>query len=438
MEIAKGMLLAFALVLLVAASGCASVAGSQSAPWTYAWGSTGWGWEGLVGVALATMFTVLALAYMASTLLGDEQMRAWVKREIGQLAYSALIIVVAVVMMQTLDAWLQLMAGSAGSPPWNTYVNNVICCRPTTGNWQADCPLTPPFARASPCHLSIAKDYLQVLFESARTQANYNLMNYWWTGFLSNWTVVVKLPALIDIGHAQVKPLGWLSINLEMYSVLLDLLFKTMMFLRMQQIFMDYLYFGFFPLMLAMGLVLRVFHFSRKLGGMLVALGLALYVVLPMYYVLMDAILFSFMGGWVGGLPGTFGNSLNQSQIITPGVNSSVNLSGQEGSATFAQPVNMGNICGNSTAEEKTEMGNMVDMLKTQLTAAENSDFLGPAKDKMTDRFGPDGPIANLAMLLVFTLVSPFVGLMLTLSAFKVLSPMIGGDVEISLLSRLI
>jgi|GEM_PF-837080 len=447
MKLNQGLLLASALFALLAASGCAAVGGAPSAQWTNAWAATaagGWGWESLAGVSLAIMALILGLSYMASTLLGDEPMRAWTKREVGQLAYSAVIIVLAVLMVQSMDAWLKVMSAASSSAEWNTYVNDVICCKPTAGTWQTDCPGTPPFARMSPCHISIAKDYLQVLFETARTQANYQLLNYWWTGFLSNWMVVFKLPALIDLGHANFKPLGWLSINLEMYSVLLDLLFKTMMFLRVQQIFMDYLYAGFFPVMLAMGLILRVFHFSRKLGGMLIALSLALYIVLPMYYVLMDGILFSFMGGWAG-TPTTFGNSANQSQMFIPGSTTPVDpsgqpglLPGQRGANAFSQPVNLVDICGSSSAQEKSDMNSMVDVLTDQLSRAENSDFAGQAKVKSDERFGENGPIANLAMLMVFTLVTPFVGLMLTLSAFKVLSPMIGGDVEISLLSRLI
>jgi hypothetical protein len=39
---------------------------------------------------------------------------------------------------------------------------------------------------------------------------------------------------------------------------------------------------------------------------------------------------------------------------------------------------------------------------------------------------------------MVFTLVTPFLALMTMLASFKYFSPLIGGDVEISLLSRLI
>jgi hypothetical protein len=55
-----------------------------------------------------------------------------------------------------------------------------------------------------------------------------------------------------------------------------------------------------------------------------------------------------------------------------------------------------------------------------------------------TGGFGPKGPVGTLATLLVLTLVSPFLAFMTLLAAVKVFSPMIGGDVEISVLSRLI
>ena len=61
--------------------------------------------------------------------------------------------------------------------------------------------------------------------------------------------------------------------------------------------------------------------------------------------------------------------------------------------------------------------------------------FTDPTQPSM---FGQNGPIATLALLMVFTIFIPFIALMTSLSAFKVLSPIMGGDVEIALLSRLI
>ncbi|MCX8198183.1 MAG: hypothetical protein N3F07_03260 [Candidatus Micrarchaeota archaeon] len=435
------VLLIAGVAALALASGCASVSNSPNIQWSTAW--TSWGWEGLVGIAFATMVLIIWMAYMAASFLGDEQMRAWAKHEVGQLAYSAIIIVAVILLLQTLDGWLKIVSLASPSSQWNSYINNVVCCRPSSGNWLIECPATPPSLRLSPCHISIAKDYLQILFESAREQAQYHILNYWLAAFLSNITIATKNPVMMDIMHAHVRPLAGLSIHSEFHSIMLDLIFKTMMFLRVQQVFMDYLYAAFFPIMLALGMVLRIFHFSRKLGGMLIALGLALYVVLPMFYVLMDAILFGFMGGWVNA-PGTFGNRVDQNKTIVPGASGPVSFGGASGAEAFSKPTNLGDICGTSTQEEKDSWGDMVLRAVGLVWKALHSDVAGEIMkntggiENDTSRFGKKGPIANLAALMFFTLFTPFVGLMLTLSAFKVFSPLIGGDVEISLLSRLI
>jgi hypothetical protein len=52
--------------------------------------------------------------------------------------------------------------------------------------------------------------------------------------------------------------------------------------------------------------------------------------------------------------------------------------------------------------------------------------------------FDENGPIGTLAAIMIFTLVFPFLGLMTALATYKVISPMIGGDVELSVISRLL
>lgn len=417
---------AFAIALLL--SGCTAPGGSQKSIW-----AADWGWEGLTGIALAVMAMLLGIAYMASTLLGDEQMRAWTKREVGQLAYSAIILVVAVLLVGNMEGWLKLLSSASASPGWQAYVNTVVCCDPA----QTVCVMSDALAKSRPCHIALATDYLQILYESARAQVNYNLFKYWIYAFTSNLAVSLKLIALVDIGDVSVKPLGWLSINSEFYSVLLDLGFKTMMFIRVQQVLLDYLTVAFFPLMMSMGLVLRAFHFSRKLGGMLVALGLSLSVVLPMFYVLSGAILFGFMGDWATR---SFSNSLDKDTVLLPGVNNAdLNAPGSSEDA-FRQPLNAIDICGTAPESQGNEMGSVVDTLQGQVNQLTSNNWL---EEITTDgllitRFDPDGPIGNMAMLMVLTLISPFIGLMTTLAAFKYFSPLIGGDVEISVLSRLI
>ncbi|MEM4634180.1 MAG: hypothetical protein QW275_03435, partial [Candidatus Anstonellaceae archaeon] len=113
-------------------------------------------------------------------------------------------------------------------------------------------------------------------------------------------------------------------------------------------------------------------------------------------------------------------------------------LQAERGASLFSNPIHIADICGSSSDEQKASWGTVIDVFTEQFKKIENTNIFGEIRENNTSRFGTEGPIANLAKLMFFTLFTPFVGLMLTLSAFKVFSPLIGGDVEISLLSRLI
>ncbi len=411
---------AFALIVLL--SGCAAPGGGTAAVW-----SAGWGWESLSAIALAIMALILGLSYMASSLLNEEQLRAWTKREIGQLGYSAVILVLTVAVVANMGGWLKILSLASPSQEWREYVGELVCCDPA----DSVCAARPTAAGSKPCHIALAIDYLQILYESGWMQMKSDLLWYWAYSFFSNISYGLGLTALADLANTSVRPLAGLSVDSEFYGVLFDLTFKTLSFVRVQQFLLEFMWAGFFPIMMSIGLVLRTFHFSRKLGGMLVALSLAVFVVLPMYYVLLDAVLFGFMGGWGSGR--AFGNTVDENTNLIPTQNGPVANAGAANA-----PLDVMDICGTATADEKSAQSSMVDTIQAQWKLAEHADWKSIATPLLDARFAPDGPIGNLAMLMVFTLVTPFLGLMTTLAAFKYLSPLIGGDVEISVLSRLI
>jgi len=396
------------------------------------------GWANLAGMALAIVVLLLAIGYMAGSLLSDEQLKAWTKRELGQAVFSALILVTVFVLIGSMDYWLKVvsLATPDQSPEWNTYVNNFVCCDPTQPG--AHCVISPALARNRPCHIALAMDYLQVLYESGMTQMKTVVSHYWSYAFISGLTLELKV--LFEwIANISWTPLAGLSITAEYYKTIFDLLFKTIILIRAQQMFLDFLWAGLFPYMLAAGLVLRIFYFTRKLGGLLIALGLSLFIVLPMFYVLSGAILFGFMGGWVSSAGyATFGNSIDQGTMPMPGQTDSVNTAPMSGNEFSQTQLNLYDACGTATDEEKTSQASFFDNIVSQKDTLLHSGRGEAEKGANDSRFGLEGPTNMLAALLFFTLVLPFMGLMLTLAAFKFLSPLIGGDVEISLLSRLI
>jgi len=422
------LLLLLSLVLLISLSGCAGVE-QNNAAWK---GSGEWEWMGLGGIALMAMALILALSFMTSSLLGDEQMRAWTKREVAQLAYSAFIFACVIALVVSVDGLLKTIsiATTADAPAWNMYVTTSVCCNPATER----CNVSPALANGRPCHIALAMDYLQILFESGRKMGETTLWNYYLFALISPLTISVSSPMLLDLVSVDFRPFSIWTIDSQFYGVIFDFTFKTMMFIRMQQTFLDFLWGAVVPMMLGIGLALRAFHFSRKMGGMLIALALSVYIVMPMFYVLLSGILFGFMSDWTNR---GFGNTVDASLLPEPmpdGMGLSLNPGAQN--ETVGSRTNVMDLCGTATAAQKNGQESQIKFLAKTVMATWNS-APGDAMD-IGGRFGIDGPASNLAMLMVFTLVTPFIGLMTMLASFKYFSPLIGGDVELALLSRLI
>ena len=410
--------------LLFASLGCTGASGSPK--------TSMMGWSDLVGLALFIVVLLLSLGYMVAVFMRDERLKAWVGRELGQVFFSAVIIVVAVLLVGSLDSWLRVLS-LAGSQEWQDYVNYGVCCVP--GN---ACVLPQASnVRGRACHIEVANDYLQILYETTRYSASSYLNNYGWYAFLSrisvSTTIVMKFMAGLSF-----SPFAGLEMTAEFFSLLFDLAIKTMMLLRAQQMFLDFLWYPFFPVMISMGLVLRIFYFTRKLGGMLIAISLALYVVFPMFYVLSNAILWGFMAHPVANSWEHFGNTYASGEAL-PASGGQQLAPQQRAKGVFSQPAVKIDICNGSTQGEKDTMQAAMDGVGNKWDFYEGGKWYSQALSFATGKaFEPDGPIARLALVMIFTLFIPFLSLMTSLAAFKVLSPMLGGDVEISLLSRLI
>jgi len=429
MGIANRLALAGAFFLLFASLGCTGTAGGAS-PKTGAMG-----WDLLIGVALMIVVLLLSLGYMVSAFLHDERLKAWVMRELGQVFFSVIIVAVVVALAGSMDQWLHLLS-LAGGPAWQNYVNSGVCC--PAGS--ACVSPSGSLSRGRACHIEIASDYLQVLYESSRQSASAYLGNYGMFAFLSHIsisdTIVLKF-----LAGKSFSPFAGLTLAEEFFSLLFDMSIKTMMLLRAQQIFLDFLWYPLFPVMLSMGLVLRIFYFSRKLGGMLVALGLALYVVFPMFYVLSDAIMWGFMGNPVtmAHVGFTYNSDVNGGTPLP--LYGGEQVAPQQRTKDIFEPGAslVVDMCNETTPQEHAVMGAEMDKFGNSWNSFEGGKWFSQFGTFATlQGFSHNGPIANLAFIMVFTLFIPFLSLMASLAAFKVLSPMIGGDVEIQLLSRLI
>ena len=70
---------------------------------------------------------------------------------------------------------------------------------------------------------------------------------------------------------------------------LLPFLFTWIASFMVQERFLAMIQYTLFPLLLALGLILRTFFFTRKLGGLLMAIAIGLYTVYPLMYILLGS-----------------------------------------------------------------------------------------------------------------------------------------------------
>ncbi|MCX6769434.1 MAG: hypothetical protein NT051_02010 [Candidatus Micrarchaeota archaeon] len=426
----------FALLLLsfgcIAQPGGGAQAGSGWA--------AGWGWEAMVGLACAAVLFLLALGYMAASLLMDDKMKAWVSKEVGQVFYSVLIILVVIAGIGAMNEALRILIINTGTTGWQNYTSQSVCCVPPLDPNVPSCLRLP----TRPCHFEVAFDYLQLMYESLRSNLLSYFVNHYFNYFLSNLNIGASLRLLIHLGGASVRPLAGLAMGSDFFSILFDTAIKNMMLVRLQQIFIDFFLAGFFPIMLSIGLVLRIFYFTRKLGGTLIALSLCIYFVLPMFYVLSSSIFFHFVGGWDPGARSVnIGMSYNQTDPNNrlPFAQNGFQFESSNYTRYDAsnETLNVMDVCGTSSQTETEASTGPLTTFKGAWKSVQGGGWYQTLKSFFTTTaFSKEGPIATLAAIMVFTLLIPFLGIMTTLAAYKVISPMIGGDVEIALLSRLI
>ncbi len=518
------------------------------------------GWQPIFFISIAIGLAIIVLALMYSQAVRDDKLKGWCMKELLQLVYSIFILIAALAIVSSLTATVFIMsqvsfADAAQARAWQGYV--YARCSPG---------INPLYDR--PCHIRLAEDYLQILASATESQAR-TVLNY--NSLLAEASSIgLSFRGMPDpAGYLDIAPFAGFSIPLETLGFLFDIANKSLMTLRFQQFLLEYLHLAFFPLFLSLGLFFRSLYFTRRLGGLLIAIALSAYIVYPMMYVFFSGMLFSFTGPWpdpgqqrldtysekvgaslfpisvdlggivvtpqkpvaatseygesvtVGGFTGVKGKYSNNGYIepweecneypfsnrsnfmgdigkpntqpfgcppsnaqgqILPGRENDLYCNANNAKCTndpthgyarksdrvydqttgqyitpfreqFMDPTTRNTLI-KSSAELATNFCS--DPNPTAATNADNRRLmLGAAKQwyeillqgiggalkiafMHDELLGFNGVIDNLAKILVFSLLCPFISIMVMLASIKVLSPLLGGDTEIAGLTRLI
>ena len=217
-------------------------------------------WEILALIVVFISLAIVALTLIIAKTLNISILKAWADVELSQIIVSGIILVIIVVGLGLLDIGSELLVESVSE-------NVAVSC--PDGQQKAIC---------------LANLYLDDTFDTANGAAK-NLMKETLEigrrASLKQGKALQTLPYMASSGSTD----AGLKLMVERNSILMDYYGNTLASLKAQKYFLNAIGFTIGPLFIVFGLIFRSFFLTRKLGGLLIAIGIGVIVVLPLTYV---------------------------------------------------------------------------------------------------------------------------------------------------------
>ncbi|MEW6721803.1 MAG: hypothetical protein AB1324_00920 [Candidatus Micrarchaeota archaeon] len=325
------------------------------------------GWLWFAGFTLGFTTVLAALVYMLSELLQNEKMKGWAKLELSEVFYSVLIISMVLVGLPLVDnvvqgaitgagtgggnavcgasplnAWVRFTdTGTFGSTQTYRCVN--LCATGAQDVLGAD--EHSVYHGVDSCHMRLGIYYLRELFDETKTFIFSIYSSYIETSMIAEFTINIEF-LFERAGFFTFTPWkGFYSMGNKVKELVFDWGIKLMMITKFQEVMLRFIATALFPALFIVGVLLRTFPFSRKLGGLLLGMALALYFIFPAFYAFGALIMLSikgdaiYKGSW---LTNTTANPLGQDNPNPPIANvmyhtDTIFMPGGSGNYTTAQ-----------------------------------------------------------------------------------------------------
>ncbi|MCX6777606.1 MAG: hypothetical protein NT157_01855 [Candidatus Micrarchaeota archaeon] len=416
----KKLALAFALAFLMFISGCVVITGSCAMPgrdcdavntccsglvcgsdskcrYTTESYWDDWRSAALIGVIISVM--LVSLAYMFASLIGHSQLKAWAKNELFQAFASAFIIGSLIALIALTSSGLRALIIPAALPAeYAAALPAEYIAIYGPGQIAANDP--------NP-HITLAYVYMQKTLIDLKAMAYNMLKTYRYTMWFAyaNMTFNEYIHPWLGVKSA---PLIGLSIAGESMSTAFDILVKMMLIVTVQQALLELIRDALFPALLVMGIIFRTFFFTRKLGGLLIAMAIGLYLVYPITFILMHNLMKAGTGEYV--------INVDAEEFVRE-----TGLAYPDDPVGLWDKITTGQITAANLLEIPRHLGGIVGRFF-------NENWL----------IGERGYLDKTAKWMMYGTFVPFITLMATVAFVRNLSPILGGDVEIAGLTRII
>ncbi|MBI5158536.1 hypothetical protein HY992_00260 [Candidatus Micrarchaeota archaeon] len=273
-------------------------------------------WRSVSYIAIFMVMFASALAFMVGRGLNVLSVETWAKNEFYQAIASVVLLTVLVWALEFTELNANELAKSltdfpnvmeiGGKPVrcegataqvleeggWTAAPSGVFCS--SALKWRYN-PATARWAEATvrgaecekPCYFFVARAWLGSTFEKmvaflkgiVNLYANISFINY------SGMGVGVALPSNFEF-QIGFNPFSVNGLLLNALEIVASIITKAMLAVKFQELLLLYVQNGIYPLFVAVGFILRCFWFTRKLGGLLLAMGIGMYFALPLMYTL--------------------------------------------------------------------------------------------------------------------------------------------------------
>jgi hypothetical protein len=254
-----------------------------------------WGqWIWFAGAALGLATALVSVVYVLSEMLMNDKMKIWAKMELTEIFYSAIIISMAIGGLPIIDSVVHgaLVSGGAPIGPAGPLSAWVPVQGPGGIQYQAldicgdqiAAPTTSVYHGVDSCHMRLSIWYLREVFDEAKAFAFDIYLSYILTSMIAEFTINIEF-LFEKAGFFTFNPWrGFFTMGNTIKALVFDWAIKIMMITKFQEIMLRFITTALFPALFVIGAILRTFSFTRRLGGLLLAMALALYFIYPAFY----------------------------------------------------------------------------------------------------------------------------------------------------------
>ncbi len=226
-------------------------------------------WQALAVMSLMLSVILVGIGYAVGIGLEMPEVKAWASNELVQIVANALIIVVLIATISFIDAIVMGMAIGSGLDP-----TLVPAC----------------YTVGQSCLQNVTMAYLNDYVDTAEVGARDILRANMYAGSaagkrLGFYCTTAFLPLFCLQAGIGTTVAGHYVLDQDMYAILFEYYTNLLSTLEAQRFFVNEISFKMGPVILAIGIVARSFFFTRKIGGLLIAVAAGIMFFFPGMYI---------------------------------------------------------------------------------------------------------------------------------------------------------